>query len=144
MIDVLLKLTDEQLDQEVISSFSSIRHTVYHAWSAEQLWLERLLLTEQPVWAAGTFTGTFQQACANWQSASENLLSFINRQFDDRAFGHVVQYYNLQKQSRKTPVSAILLQVFNHATYHRGQLVTMLRQIGITKLPSTDMVIFLS
>jgi uncharacterized damage-inducible protein DinB len=32
--------------------------------------------------------------------------------------------------------------VFNHATYHRGQLVTMLRQIGAEKIPATDFAAF--
>ncbi|WP_223233283.1 DinB family protein [Chitinophaga sp. CF418] len=27
----------------------------------------------------------------------------------------------------------------NHSTYHRGQLVNMLRQVGFTQLSSTDL-----
>jgi uncharacterized damage-inducible protein DinB len=29
--------------------------------------------------------------------------------------------------------------VVNHSTYHRGQLVTLLRQTGFTQLSSTDL-----
>ena len=29
-------------------------------------------------------------------------------------------------------------QVFNHVAYHRGQLVNMLRQLGLEKIPPTD------
>jgi len=36
------------------------------------------------------------------------------------------------------PVYQMLQHVFNHATYHRGQLVTMLRQLGQDKIPDTD------
>jgi uncharacterized damage-inducible protein DinB len=32
----------------------------------------------------------------------------------------------------------MMLHVFNHGTYHRGQLVNMLRQLGIEKIPPTD------
>jgi uncharacterized damage-inducible protein DinB len=56
----------------------------------------------------------------------------------------VLQYYTRQKKSFKTPVSGVLLHIFNHATYHRGQLVTMLRQAGEKKIPGTDMITFLA
>ena len=32
----------------------------------------------------------------------------------------------------------MLVHVFNHSTYHRGQLINMLRQLGIEKVPTTD------
>jgi uncharacterized damage-inducible protein DinB len=38
----------------------------------------------------------------------------------------------------KQPIWQMLLHVFNHATYHRGQVVNMLRQLGVDKIPSTD------
>jgi uncharacterized damage-inducible protein DinB len=34
------------------------------------------------------------------------------------------------------------MHVFNHGTYHRGQLVTMLRQVGVTEIPQTDYIAF--
>ncbi|MCB9047291.1 MAG: DUF664 domain-containing protein [Chitinophagales bacterium] len=140
--DVLLKLTDEQLDMEITSSFPTIRKTVYHMWSAEDIWMQRLYLAEQPVWAEGVFQGSFDDVISNWRTVSADLLAFVEKQFSDDSFAHVMQYYNLKKQSVKVPVHVGLMQVFNHATYHRGQLVTMLRQAGIKKIPSTDYYLF--
>lgn len=138
LIDVLQKLDNEQLDAEIKSSFPSIRKTVYHLWSAEDIWLQRLLLAEQPVWAESVFDGSFDEAAAKWQDTSAGLLAFVEKQYNDDAFRHVLQYYNLKKVSFKLPVYTVLMQVFNHATYHRGQLVTMLRQAGVKKIPGTD------
>lgn len=142
MIEVLRALDEETLDREMVSSFPSIRKTVYHSWCAEQIWLDRLMLKENPVWMETVFTGDFDTACSLWQEASANLLDFVNRQFDDRAFDHVTEYYDLKKRSHKTPVKIILQHVFNHATYHRGQLVTMLRQAGVKQIPQTDLIVF--
>lgn len=139
---VLLKLTEEQLDREIQSSFSSIRKTVYHMWSAEDIWLQRLSLVEQAVWAEHTFNGSFKDAIDNWTAASKGLAAFVDKQFSDDSFQHVMQYYNLKKQSAKLPVHVSLMQVLNHATYHRGQLVTMLRQIGVKKIPQTDYFVY--
>ena len=36
----------------------------------------------------------------------------------------------------------IVMQVMNHGTYHRGQIVTLLRQLGATEMPSTDFIRF--
>ena len=46
---------------------------------------------------------------------------------------HVFQYYNSKKEHFKSPVYQMLMHVFNHGTYHRGQLVNMLRQLGVEK-----------
>lgn len=141
-ISLLLKQDESLIDTEIVSSFSSIRKTVYHMWSAEDIWLQRLSLVEQPIWAESRFEGDFATACEKWSEASKGLLSFIERQYDDRALEHVLQYYNLKKQHMKLPVYVALTQVLNHGTYHRGQLITMLRQCGVKKVPSTDFFVF--
>lgn len=138
-IDVLLKLDEAALDTEITSSFPSIRKTVYHLWSAEDIWLQRLNLAEQPQWAESVFSGNFATALEKWQNASQALQAFVENQYDDEAFRHVLQYYNLKKVSFKIPVYIVLMQAFNHATYHRGQLTTMLRQAGVKKIPGTDL-----
>jgi len=142
IIEVLLSLDEEKLELPIASSFSTIKATVYHTWSAEFIWLQRLELTEQPVWIAEEFNGSFAEACAQWQKISQAIIDFVARQYDDRSFGHVLQYYNRQKKSFKTPVSDVLMHMFNHGTYHRGQLVTMLRQAGEKKIPGTDFISF--
>ena len=55
LIEVLQSLEDEQVNQEVVSSFTSIRATVYHIWSAEYIWLQRLTLVEHPIWIEGEY-----------------------------------------------------------------------------------------
>jgi uncharacterized damage-inducible protein DinB len=51
-------------------------------------------------------------------------------------------YKNLKGDPFVQPVSEILLHLPNHGTYHRGQLVTMLRQLGVEKIPQTDYILF--
>lgn len=142
-IKLVSSCTEEQLDKELVSSFPTIRKTIYHLWGAEDIWMQRLQLVEHPERAAANFSGSFGEALTQWQDCSQKLLQFIEKQYDDAAFDHVVEYYNpMKKQSMKLPVYVVLMQVLNHATYHRGQLVTMLRQVGIKKIPATDFMIF--
>jgi uncharacterized damage-inducible protein DinB len=134
---VLKKLTDDQLDQEVVSSFPSIRQTVYHMWDAESVWKQRIELVEKTKKPAPQFQGTFESACDEWITVSRQLLEMA-QQITPVKLSHTVAYYNSQKQYGKLTVIEILMHVFNHATYHRGQLVTLLRQVGVTKIPGTD------
>jgi uncharacterized damage-inducible protein DinB len=141
---VISKLDAGLAEKEIVSSFPSIKATAMHTWCAEAIWLQRLNLVEKPLWMEKVFTGTFEEALSEWLKTSEQLVAFVERQFEDRGFEHMLQYYNLQKRPMKLPVFTVLTQAFNHSSYHRGQLVTMLRQIGVTKIPSLDLVQFVS
>lgn len=139
----MLGLSEEMVDREVASSFPSIRRTVLHMWSAESIWLQRLELAENPVWAEDGFKGSFPDACAEWGNTSAAIQAFVARQFDDRTMQHVMQYYTRKREPVKNAVADVLLHMFNHATFHRGQLVTMLRQLGVSQLPATDYIHYL-
>jgi uncharacterized damage-inducible protein DinB len=142
LIEIMVNLSDELLEQDLLSSFPSLKKTTYHTWSAESIWLQRLQLAEQPVWQQSVFNGSFSEACDGWRKVSSQLIEFVKAQYDDKGFTHTMQYYSMKKESFKNPVYEVLLHVFNHSTYHRGQVVTMLRQAGITVLPATDLIEF--
>ena len=141
IIDAILNQEPAAVDREIVSSFPTIRATVYHTWSAESIWLDRLNGVEKPIWQQGTFTGTFEQACKNWEQASASLVDFIKKQ-DETIMTRSVSFTYRSGESAATPAAQILHHVFNHSTYHRGQLVTMLRQAGATEIPGTDFIGF--
>ncbi len=141
MIEALLKLSAEQLDMELVSSFNTIRKTFVHCLSAEYVWLQRLQLVEHPIFLANEPERPFEDNCKHWAEVSKDTIAFIEKQFDDEALKHMVQFYR-GKTAYKMPVWQILQHVFNHNTYHRGQLVTMMRQAGITKIPGTDFCLY--
>jgi len=53
----------------------------------------------------------------------------------------VVAYKNIKGEPFQSPVWQIVLHIVNHASYHRGQITTMLRQLGHTPVP-TDLIAF--
>ncbi len=55
---------------------------------------------------------------------------------------HEFIYQNTKREQFKQPVYQMLTHVFNHGTYHRGQLVTMLRELGVEKIPATDFIVW--
>ncbi|RYE26450.1 MAG: DUF664 domain-containing protein [Sphingobacteriales bacterium] len=140
MVDAIAKLPDEKLKQELVSSFPTIQKTVWHCVRAESIWMQRLNLVENPVWLDDS-ERPINELCDMWLENSKALIAFVEKQFDDNSFTHVFEFYR-DKHPYKMQVYHTLLHAVNHNTYHRGQLVTMLRQVGVTKIPVTDLSAF--
>ncbi len=54
----------------------------------------------------------------------------------------VIDYKLLSGQAGSSPIWQMLQHVVNHASYHRGQVTTMLRQLGVQPAKSMDMIAF--
>ncbi|NIG53224.1 DinB family protein [Chitinophaga sp. Cy-1792] len=134
---VLQKLTEEQAIQELGGSFGNMRDTVLHIWNAEAVWLQRLQLVEKPVEPGGTYPGSFSAGCDQWQKTSVMLESWVKAATPAR-LGHVVAFTRQKSDHYKMKAEDILMHACNHSSFHRGQLVSMLRQLGVTKIPSLD------
>lgn len=136
---VLAALPDETLNRQIVSSYPSLRETVSHIWGAEAIWYQRFLMVEQPVWPQ--HTGAFAELAVKFREQSLALRNFVDKVTLVR-LEHTMEYRNLRKEYCKSLVWQALYHVFNHSTYHRGQLVTMLRQAGVVKVPNTDYIEF--
>jgi uncharacterized damage-inducible protein DinB len=140
-IKVLTSLDDGVLDLEIISSFPSIRKTLLHMWGAEDIWLQRFQGAEKPEWKAIGFEGNIQELCDLWARSSKGMLELIE-QSDNNGLARRITVISMKGDRYEDELGAALQHVFNHSTYHRGQLVTMLRQAGITTIPGTDLIAF--
>jgi len=141
LIQTLLLLSNEAQTREVRSSFNSVQKTILHQWDAESMWWQRMKLEEQVQRPGETFTGTFKQATEALQKQSLQWDAFL-RAAQKHQLTHEFIYRNTKKEQFKQPVYQVLMHLFNHGTYHRGQLVTMLHQLGETKIPPTDFIVW--
>ena len=53
-----------------------------------------------------------------------------------------IQYKTLDGKSYFNSTEEVIMHCMNHGTYHRGQIITMLRQAGFTVVGSTDFIRF--
>ena len=141
MLSWLDKIMDEQWEMHVVSSFNSIAETVLHITSAERIWLERLNKAESPVWLQSSFKGTRNEIVELWKNASAGLKKFIDG-FKESDLKEKLVFRRINGDRYEMPHYQVFAHIFNHSTYHRGQLVTMLRQVGFTDIGSTDMLVF--
>lgn len=138
----ILNAPESLFDEEVKSSMTSLRQTVYHIWDAEFIWMRRIQGESLHDWPSKNFNGTRDETIAAWTEGSEILEDFVKNQ--EFSFGSViVSYRNLKGDLFQNSVEQIIMHVVNHSTFHRGQIVTILRGLGYTDLASSDLITYL-
>jgi uncharacterized damage-inducible protein DinB len=141
LLSAVETLTPEQYKRELGSSFPSVRDTLVHIFSAEWIWLAR--------WQGESPTIMLQPAAypdlatlrAAWDEQRAKLTAFVAR-LDDRMLEEPLAYRTTDGQPWKQPLWHMLQHIVNHATYHRGQVTTMLRQLNAPPPKSQDLIVF--
>ncbi|MGZ8510079.1 MAG: DinB family protein, partial [Chitinophagaceae bacterium] len=67
------KITDEQWQKPLVSSFNSIKETAFHIARAETIWSDRLNNVASPVWLPADFKDSKKEIIEVWKKASRNL-----------------------------------------------------------------------
>ncbi|MCE2996603.1 MAG: DinB family protein [Cyclobacteriaceae bacterium] len=142
-----LKETLEAVDEAILfaetkSSFPSIAKTLLHAWDAEVIWLKRLQGISLDSWPSQNFKGGKKELLEGIVQSAKNLAEFV----ESKGVGYLstsVTYKNLKGDSFENQVEDMLFHVVNHGTYHRGQVTTLLHQLGVTKIQSMDIIFYL-
>jgi uncharacterized damage-inducible protein DinB len=138
LLDLINSVTAEQQHATIPSSFNSLYKTVFHIWGAESLWLGRLNLN--PIKISGDpFDGSMENLSKALETVDQQWVDWFDTK-EDGLLTDKIQYTNLAGQTFFEPYDLLLIHIFNHNTYHNGQLVTILRALGVEKIPSTDFV----
>jgi uncharacterized damage-inducible protein DinB len=132
----LEKLNDQQLATEVHSSFTSIRETVFHILFAEWLWLKRWQGASPR--AAGPDPNV---TSATWKALSPGGIPTPRETLSEASLHAPLHFKDMSGTRYSTPLVQLLQHVVNHGTYHRGQVTTMLRQVGAETV-ALDMLYF--
>ncbi len=132
LLDAALALSAEDQRREFGVSHKSLIGTLEHIFFADRIWFARtvdpsVLEGDQSLAVAWP---RLQKRWEEWASAltPEDLL-------------RVVDYTDMRGNLHSTPVWQILLHVVNHATLHRGQVMSLLRQLEVAP-PSTDLIFY--
>ena len=133
LIESLLLLDESLISKEVKSSFPTIRKTLLHIWFAEMGWLSRLNGNGWKTTKVDDFSGSYFDLFNEWKSTSEEFQEFVGK-----ADLEIEVSFKRDDKVYSIPSREIAQTVFNHGTFHRGQIVTMMRQLGVRDIPKTD------
>ena len=144
-LDAATRLSDEDLRRDFNISHRSILGTLVHMAGAEWVWLER--------WHGRSPAGVeawsnWTDSCPDlttldgrWRELVEQRTAFVNK-LDEALLGAELSFNLLNGDPNSMRLVDQMQHVANHATMHRGQVVGMIRQLGIAP-PSTDLLFYL-
>ncbi|HYM24575.1 MAG TPA: DinB family protein [Vicinamibacterales bacterium] len=141
LIDALVMLTPDQYNKDLGSSFKSIRDTVTHTYAAEWAWHERWQGRSPTALIPSDRFADLPALRDAWNESERNIRAFVGR-LDDKGIERVIHYKLLNGSDGASPLWQMVQHVVNHASYHRGQVTTMLRQLGAQPAKSMDMIAF--
>lgn len=140
IFESLATVTGEEWGREGGGSFASLRGTAAHLVGAEWLWLRRWkgeAPETLPDWLDEPAVASLREELDRVESEREGWLDDLR---DDDLTSPCA--YRFQSGERHvTPYGTLLRHLVNHSSYHRGQLVTLLRQVGRTP-PNTDLLVW--
>lgn len=137
IFDALKPLSPELFNTPLNSSFPGIQATLLHIWDAESIWWQRLKLQEQIVVPSLTFNDSPAVLERKILTQAADWAEWV-RESQEIQLQHTIQYQDRKGHPLKIQVSEIIQHVVNHTSYHRGQVITLMRQVGLTKIPQTD------
>ncbi len=138
LLDACAALNNEQFTRNLGSSFSSVRDTVAHLYGAEYVWNERIQGRSPSALISGAAYPDLASIRAKLEEMDIYYIDYISK-LTQQDLDRVIQYKGFTGDEFSNPLWQSLHQLTNHASYHRGQIVTMLRQLGV-KPVSTDLI----
>jgi uncharacterized damage-inducible protein DinB len=139
-LDACASLTNEQFTRNLGSSFGSVRDTLAHLYGAEWVWNERFQGRAPSGLPGSSAYPDLASVRAKLEEMDRYYLDFVSK-LTQQDLDRVIRYKSLTGEEFSNPMWQSLHQLSNHATYHRGQVVTLLRQLGV-KPVSTDLILF--
>jgi uncharacterized damage-inducible protein DinB len=141
LLDAVAALTGEQFTRDMGNSFGSVRDTIAHICDAEFIWISR--------WKGEQPTG-FQKpnripdvaaARKEWTELEREMRDVL-RELGPEGAQRSMEYRDMRGAARSDMLWQMLQHVVNHGSYHRGQVTTMLRQLGAKPPKYMDLIVY--
>jgi len=138
LLTTVSQLENEEFIRDLSSSFKSIRDTMVHIIGAEELWLSRWRGEQGRTLLNPDDFPTYSSLADRWDDYRNQINSFI-LSLTEENLTLEISYKNLKGIPYSLELWKQMLHVANHSSFHRGQVVTMLRQLK-KQPPSLDLI----
>jgi uncharacterized damage-inducible protein DinB len=140
LLNAVSELKPEEFVKDLGSSHRSVRDTLTHLISAEWIWLTRWKgSSPRALWDPNEFPD-LSSLKSKWTDTENDLKRFVSEMTEEQLTG-ILEYVNTRGETWRYPLWQTMEHLANHSTYHRGQIITMLRQLG-ARVPTTDFLVF--
>jgi uncharacterized damage-inducible protein DinB len=142
LFDQLAALPDEERKRDLGAFFGSIHGTLNHILLADRIWLGRFASTSPAMSSlhgaavVHEFSSLRQELCADFDElyaerlATDRVISNWAQELSDEVLAETMRYRTSRGDPREHPVWIAVAHMFNHQTHHRGQVTTLMHQLG--------------
>ena len=140
MLDAVEALTPAQYTQDLGNSFKSVRDTVVHMYSSEWIWYSRWTGHSPDNAVSPEYFPDVDSLRTAWRAQEGKVRLFVHALAAADQLDRVFEYKSLSGEPGRSVFRHMVQHVVNHASYHRGQITTMLRQLGMPAPKSQDLI----
>lgn len=128
-LEMAASLSQQQYTRLLGASHGSVQGTLTHIVWSEWVWLERWQgRSPTTVFAAPDYP-TVARLRSRWAGVLEAQAVFL-ASLDGGRLQKSIRYVNLKGETWEYPLWQAMIHPVNHGTYHRGQVVVLIRQLG--------------
>lgn len=129
-------LSDEQFTKDADYSHGSVRNQIIHLMSVDDTWFSGLrgVPIPEPLDPADFYERDTIRAY--WDNVEQNMRAYLTELRDDMLFDKP-----LEGEDKDLFLWQVLLQVVNHGTDHRAQILRLLHDMGV-KTTSQDYIFY--
>lgn len=140
IFEALAPLSAEEYFRDLKSSHGGIHGTLTHMVAAEKIWLSRWIGKPETTLLKAEEIKSLAELKSLWEDVGRRTAKFLLTVTEKRLDEAVTIKTTGGKEYTHT-YRQMLQHLVNHSTYHRGQIVALLRQLGAPAV-STDLIVF--
>lgn len=140
-VEAVARLTPAQFTEPLGNSFASVRDTLAHLYGADWVWLERFVGNNPTGLPPADRFPDLASLQAAWRPVDDRLVAFVDAA-DEAKLAATITYRAFNGQDATLPYWQMLQHLINHGSYHRGQITTLVRQLGAPAPKGMDLVAF--
>jgi len=140
IFDAVGSLSPDDTVKDLKSSHGSIHRTLLHMVAAEKIWLSRWIGTPETTLMGTAEAPTLAALRSVWEKTGHDTARFLGT-MTDKKLQDTFTMTTSTGQSFTHVYWHAIQHVVDHSTYHRGQVVTLMRQLGHTP-PATGLIAF--
>jgi uncharacterized damage-inducible protein DinB len=137
-LDAARGVDPEALTRDAGVSFGSLLGTLCHILGSQRRWLARF--TGRPATAGDPAFPDLESLAAAWSETAAELEFFLAALTEEQLAAEIT-WVDSEGPVYTRPLWQPVCHMVNHSTYHRGQVVSLMRQLGYEP-PETDLILF--
>ncbi len=140
LFDALGSMPEEQLTNDMQSSHHSILETMVHIVGAERIWHARWIGAAEQQALTLADAPTLKALKELWTKVGFETAKFLG-ELTDKKLLEIFEMKTLKGDVFKHIYWQAMMHLLTHSAFHRGQVITMMRQQGVVP-PTTGMTVF--